>query len=138
MKTLKYMTICFAAVIMTISCNGKKEAMTPEAVVEDFCRAVAAGDFEEARSLCDTVSMNDYLRNYQKAMNSLQKEDSSALAIAAGILAGAEFEVTGVEKNGDERTIHYILKAEGCEKAKKATVKKEEGEWRVKEITDAI
>ncbi len=138
MKFLKYLFICTATIFVIASCNGKKEAMTPEAVVETFCRAVATGDFDTARTLSDSVSMNDYLNNYMKVMNSLQKKDSCALGIASEILSGAEFEVTGVEKNGEERTVQYTLKAEGCEKAKKATVKKEEGEWRVKEITDAI
>ncbi len=138
MKTLKHIFVCTAAVLATASCNEQKEPMTPEAVVETFCRAVAAGDFDAARSLCDTVSMDDYLKNYQTAMNSLQKEDSCATAIAASMLSGAEFEVDGIEKNGDERIIRYTLAAEGNIKKKKATVAKEEGEWRVKEITDVI
>ncbi len=137
MKTLKFIFICTAALFMA-SCNGKKENMTPEEMVESFCRAVAGGDFDAARSLCDTVSMDGYLKSYQEAMNSLQKEDSSALAIAASMLSGAEFEVSDVEKNGEGRTVSYTLKAEGCTKDKKATLIKEEGEWKVKAVTDRI
>ncbi len=138
MNILKYIFICTAAVFTLASCNEKKEAMTPEAVVETFCRAVAAGDFDSARRLCDTVSMDGYMKNYQKAMDSLQKKDSSATAVAVSLLSGAEFEVNGTERKGDERIIRYTLKTEGNTKTKKATLKKEEGEWKVKEITDAI
>ncbi len=137
MKLFKYIIIC-AGVLAMASCNEKKAAMEPEEVVEAFCRSVAAGDFSTARALCDTVSMKDYLENYQEVMNSLQKEDSCALAIASEKLSGADFEVTGVERNGDARTIQYRLAAGGHEKTRKAAVKKEEGEWKVAEITDAI
>ncbi len=136
MKKIKYIFIC--ALFMTaVSCNVKKDSMGPEAVVETFCRTVASGDIQAARALCDTLSMNDYLDNYQKAMDSLQKEDSCAFAIARSILEGAEFEVTGTDKKGEERIILYRLAAEGYEKVKKATLTKEEGEWRITAITDA-
>ncbi len=138
MKIFKHIFICATAVLAMASCNEKKTEMTPEAVVEGFYRAVAAGDFASARALCDTVSMEGYLMDYQMVMDSLQKEDSCATAIAASILAGAEFEVTGVDRDGDIRTVRYTLRTEGNTKDKKATVKKEEGEWKVTEITDAI
>ncbi len=137
MKTLRYILICTAAVLAAASC-GKKGAMGPEEVVEAFSRAVATGDFETARTLCDTIYMYDYIENYQKVMTSLQKEDSSAFAIAVEMISGAEFEVTGVDKNGEEKTVTYKFTADGNGKTKKATVKKEEGEWKVKSITDAI
>ncbi len=136
MKILRYIVICAAAFLALASCKEKKEVLTPEAVVEAFSRAVTAGDFDAARALCDTLSMNEYLNNYMKVMDSLQKEDSCALAIASRMLAGAEFEVTEIEKDGNERTVRYTLKAGGNGKSKKATVRKEEGEWKVTEITD--
>ncbi len=137
MNIRKYIII-IAVLFAAVSCGGKREVMEPEAVVEAFSRAVAAGDFEAARALCDTLTMEPYIENYKKVMGSLQKEDSAAVAIAASILAGADFEVIGVEKKGDERHVHYQFAAVGSEKAKVATVKKEEGEWRVTGITDAI
>ena len=70
----------------------EKKAMGPEAAVETFCRAVAAGDFETAGGLCDTVSMKGYLNEWRKVWNDLQKEDSSALAIASSMLSGAEID----------------------------------------------
>jgi hypothetical protein len=115
----------------------EKKAMGPEAAVETFCRAVAAGDFETAGGLCDTVSMKGYLDEWRKVWNDLQKEDSSALAIASSMLSGAEIEVIRTERNGDKRTVLYRIEAEGNSKTRTATVKNEEGEWKVEEISDA-
>ena len=114
-----------------------EKAMGPEAAVEAFCRAVAAGDFETADELCDTVSMKGYMDEWQKVWNDLQKEDSSALAIASSMLSGAEIEVIRTERNGDKRTVLYRIEAEGNSKTRTATVKNEEGEWKVEEISDA-
>ncbi len=137
MKTLKYIFIC-AAAALALSCGGKKGAMAPEEVVETFTRAIAAGDFSAARVLCDTVSMNAYLENCRQAMDAVQKEDCCVFAIAAAMLEGAEFEVSGVLKEGNERTVLYQIGTCGCTKAKKAVLKKEEGEWKLREITDAL
>jgi hypothetical protein len=115
----------------------EKKAMGPEAAVETFCRAVAAGDFETAGGLCDTVSMKGYLDEWRKVWNDLQKEDSSALAIASSMLSGAEIEVIRTERNGEKRTVLYRIEAEGNSKTRTATVKNEEGEWKVEEISDA-
>jgi hypothetical protein len=120
-------------------CRDAEEmkAMGPEAAVETFCRAVAAGDFETAGGLCDTVSMKGYLDEWRKVWNDLQKEDSSALAIASSMLSGAEIEVIRTERNGEKRTVLYRIEAEGNSKTRTATVKNEEGEWKVEEISDA-
>ena len=127
--------------VMAAGCGGnnaeEKKAMGPEAAVETFCRAVAAGDFETADELCDTVSMKGYLDEWRKVWNDLQKEDSSALAIASSMLSGAEIEVIRTERNGEKRTVLYRIEAEGNSKTRTATVKNEEGEWKVEEISDA-
>lgn len=127
--------------VMAAGCGGnnaeEKKAMGPEAAVETFCRAVAAGDFETAGGLCDTVSMKGYLDEWRKVWNDLQKEDSSALAIASSMLSGAEIEVIRTERNGEKRTVLYRIEAEGNSKTRTATVKNEEGEWKVEEISDA-
>ncbi len=138
MKYTLYVLICAVTAFLSVSCNVKKEVLTPEEVVEQFCRSVAAGDFDTARALCDTASMKDYLENYHKTMASLQKEDSCALAIASSILSSAEFEVSDIKKDGEDRIIRYRIEAEGSEKTRTATVTKKEGEWRVTRITDAI
>ena len=139
-RILKYLIVA-AGMVMAAGCGGnnaeEKRAMGPEAAVETFCRAVAAGDFETAGGLSDTVSMKGYLDEWRKVWNDLQKEDSSALAIASSMLSGAEIEVIRTERNGEKRTVLYRIEAEGNSKTRTATVKNEEGEWKVEEISDA-
>lgn len=139
-RILKYLIVA-AGMVMAAGCGGnnaeEEKAMGPEAAVETFCRAVAAGDFETAGGLSDTVSMKGYLDEWRKVWNDLQKEDSSALAIASSMLSGAEIEVIRTERNGEKRTVLYRIEAEGNSKTRTATVKNEEGEWKVEEISDA-
>ena len=140
-RTLKYIAlICTSGLLM--SCGGnnaeEKKALEPEEVVAGFCRAVAGGDFEEAYSLCDSAGMEDYISRYREVWKNLQKEDSSALAIASTMLAESEIEILKTAKEENGRAVYYKIEADGNTKTKKAAVVKEEGEWRVKEITDMI
>ena len=131
--------IAFGIAAITGKDGAKKGEMGPEAVVEAFNRAVTAGDWSAAEGLCNTVSMKDYLESHQEAWETLQKEDSSALAIAASILSGAVMEFRKVEKHNDGRAVHYTLEADGHRKERKAVVRtNEEGEWKIEDITDAI
>ena len=126
------------AVLSTTGCrNSNSVEMGPAEVVEAFNRAITGGDFATAYQLCDTLSMKDYLESYEEAWNVLTAEDSSALSIAASILEKAVIEVQEVRKEDEKRIVLYSLEADGHSKKRKATVKKEEGEWRVEEITDA-
>lgn len=138
----KYLFVVIIGISSIISGCGnaevKKAEMGPEAVVEAFNRAITAGDFATAYSLCDTVSMKGYLDSYVEAWETLQREDSSALAIASSLLSGAVLEISKVEKDGEGKIVYYTLEADGHRKERKAIVKKEEGEWKVQEITDAI
>ena len=111
--------------------------MGPAEVVEAFNRAITAGDFAQARQLCDTVLMEDYLNSYQEAWDVILAEDSTALSIASSILEKAVIDVVEVKKEDEKRIVLYTLEADGHSKTRKATVKKEEGAWRVKRITDA-
>ena len=66
----------------------EKKAMEPEAVAEAFCRAVAAGDFETASSLCSAADMAVYLDRQKEGWDEArEKEDSSALLIASDMLS---------------------------------------------------
>lgn len=116
----------------------EKKAMGPEDVVEAFSKALASGDFENARCLCDSIAMKDYIEGYAEVWNRLQKEDSSALAIAASLLSEAEMSIIRSEKTRDGKDVYYRIEADGNVWELKATVKKEEGEWKVKMITDAL
>ena len=67
------------------------------------------------------------------------KADSSAAAIAAAMLSEADFKVEDIAREGEKRHILYIMDAgNGLKKEKKATVRKEEGVWKVEQITDRI
>ena len=74
---------------------------------------------------------------HAKALNMLEKKDSSALSIATEHLAEAVFAVEDVVRNGDKRMVMFTIDAgEGMNKKKTATLRKEEGVWRIEAITD--
>lgn len=133
-----------AAVMLAAGCGGSEDKKTeeqlgPEETVEAFCREMAAGGFEDAMALCDTMTMKGYIEAYAEAWEMQVKADSSATAIAGSVLAGAEFIVEDAVKEGDRRHILYIMDAgNGLKKEKKATVRKIEGVWKMEQITDRI
>ena len=133
-----------AVMMLAAGCGGNEvkkaeEQLGPEETVEAFCRVMAAGGFEDAMALCDTMTMKGYIETYAEAWEMQVKADSSAAVIAASLLADAEFIVEDAVKEGDRRHILYIMDAgNGLKKEKKATVRKIEGVWKVEEITDSI
>ena len=140
-KTLMTVAIC---ICMAAGCGGSEEKksavqMGPEETVEAFCRTMAAGGFEDAMALCDTMTMKEYIESYTKAWDMQVKADSSAAAIAAAMLSEADFKVEDIAREGEKRHILYIMDAgNGLKKEKNATVRKEEGVWKVEQITDRI
>lgn len=129
------------AAVMTFSSCGendsKETVLGPEETVEIFWRSVAGGDLEGAKSLCDTVSMAGFLDNYKEKWEQMVQADSSASAIAAGLLSSSEMTIVKNIKEGDARTIIFAIETEtGLKKEKSATVKKEEGIWKVEKMTD--
>ncbi len=117
------------------SAEEKKE-MGPEEVAESFCRAVAGGDFGQAWALCDTVAMKSYLDGQKEARTMLEKQDSSASGIASQILSEIEFVIDDIVKEGEERHLFCSIGFDGNKKGKLIILKKEEGEWKVKETAD--
>ena len=141
MKRIMMMAAVAAAMLTAASCgNGKTDKaveMGPEQTLEAFCRAVASGEFDRATAFCDTTAMKEYIEAYAQAWVMQAKADSSATAIAGGVLSEAEITVEDVTREGEKRHILYIMDAgNGLMKEKKATVKKEEGVWKVERITD--
>ena len=129
-----------AVAVMAVACggNGGGKADGPEAVVTAFSKTVAAGQWEEAYGLCDTLSMKEYISANQLAWEYLEKADSNAMKIAAQLMAEAAVEVLNVEKVDGGRQVHYAIELEGMRKERKAVVmKNEEGAWKVTAITDA-
>lgn len=129
-----------AACLMMGGCfSGKEKKDGPEVVVENFYRAMAAGEWDQACCLCDTVAMKDYLESYQQAWESFSQEDSAVMEIASSMLAGAAVEVTGIEKAEDGRLVQFTVQTGDIKVERKALVKKdEEGAWKVTEITEAL
>ena len=129
-----------AVAVMAVACggNGGGKADGPEAVVAAFSKAVAAGQWDEAYGLCETLSMKEYISANRQAWEYLEKADSNAMKIAAQLMAQAVVEVIDVEKVDGGRQVHYAIEVEGMRKERKAVVvKNEEGAWKVTAITDA-
>ena len=134
----EFFMVAVAAVAVACGGTGGGKADGPEAVVTAFSKAVAAGQWEEAYGLCDTLSMKEYISANQLAWEYLEKADSNAMKIAAQLMAEAAVEVLNVEKVDGGRQVHYAIELEGMRKERKAVVmKNEEGAWKVTAITDA-
>lgn len=119
--------------------SGKEKKDGPEVVVENFYRAMAAGEWDQACCLCDTVAMKDYLESYQQAWESFSQEDSAVMEVASSMLADAAVEVTGIEKAENGRLVLFTVQTGDIKVERKALVKKdEEGAWKVTEITEAL
>lgn len=140
MEKIRYI-ILIAAAVIACSCSqtGKQEkALGPEETVEAFCKAMACGDFTAARELCDTVSMASYIGACQERWDNMARMDSALVDIAAALLSTAQIEFKETVKDGECRKVFYTIDATmGMKKEKVATVKKEEGAWRVGTISDA-
>lgn len=116
--------------------SGNRQ-LGPAEVVESFTQAVAAGRFEDAALLCNEVVAGQYVETYKKALTAEAKADSTATSIAARIMSEVKVNVTEVSKGKGYRTVFYTIEdVYGDRKEKIATVKNEEGEWKVTEIQD--
>ena len=136
---MKKILMMVAVAMMAVACGGKGggKADGPETVVTAFSKAVAAGQWEEAYGLCDTLSMKEYISANRQAWEYLEKTDSNAMKIAAELMGQAVVEVIDVEKVDGGRQVHYAIELEGMRKERKAVVaKNEEGAWKVTAITD--
>lgn len=111
--------------------------MGPTETVEAFCKAVASQQWEKAQELCDTTKMKEYIDAYKAAFDKFIKEDEGAAKVAGSILGDANVTIADVRKENDVRIVTYTLEADGLSKTNKATLRKEEGEWRVEAITEA-
>ena len=119
--------------------SGKSKEMGPAETVEAFCNALVSGEYDEAFSFCDSLQMQSYINNIRTAFGEAARRDSSAAAIAASILKEAEIEIGETAKEQDKRLVNYtIVINEELRKDKVATMKKEEGEWKIEAITDRI
>ena len=122
------------AVVLTGCFQAKAPSLGPGETLETFYTNLFAGDFDEAESLCDTLGMQEYIEVLRGAW---EQTDSSVMTIVPAILSETAVSITDIEKNGQERTVFYKLTAtDGSDKEKIATLRKEEGGWKIKSITD--
>ncbi len=106
----------------------------PEDRVKDFYQALCSGDFRQAESFCDTLTMGEYIGEFRSAW---EGTDEDIVAIAADILSGISVKITDTGKDGQKKMISYTLtSADGQNKEKTAVLKIEEGEWKIEQITD--
>ena len=138
MKSKIYIVALIGICTLMHGCRDaeEKKVMEPEEVAEQFCRAVAGGEFEQAWALCDTVAMKDYLNEQEASWNMLEQVDSSAFSIASEMLRNIDFTVEDIVKEGEERHIFTSIGFNGSNKGKLIILKKEEGEWKVSQIAD--
>ena len=135
----------FIAILVSLTvlagCTGSRKAkeMGPAETVEAFCKALVSGEYDEAFSFCDSLQMQSYIDNIRAAFNEAARRDSSAAAIAASILKEAQVEIGEISKEQDKRMVNYtIIINEDLKKEKIASMKKEEGEWKIEAITDRV
>ena len=138
MTRINSISLVLAVAVAASGCGGEKKAERPEAAVEAFYEAVAAGDWETAEAFCDGDAMESYVGEYRKVREGLQQGDANALDIASSILEDLEVKVDRTERTDEGRMVYYSLEVGEFSKERKAFVRKEEGEWRVMEITDVI
>ena len=138
MKSKIYIVALIGICTLMHGCRDaeEKKVMEPEEVAEQFCRAVAGGEFEQAWALCDTVTMRDYLNEQEASWNMLEQVDSSAFSIASEMLRNIDFTVEDIVKEGEERHLFTSIGFNGSNKGKLIILKKEEGEWKVSQIAD--
>ena len=124
------------AAILTGCFQNKRAEPGPEETLRTFYMELCAGDFDMAESLCDSLTMDGYIDGLRKVWN---ESDSPVCAIASDILSEMSIEITDTEQNSQSRTIFYKLTAtDGQNKEKIATLRKEEGAWKIEAITDRL
>ena len=121
------------AVLLTGCIQNKNAELGPEDTMQAFYKALCSGEFKQAENFCNTLDMSGYLEGFRSAWDSAGEGITD---IASDILSEMTVEVTSVQKNGQSRTIFYELVTERRIKEKIATLKKEEGAWKIAQITD--
>ena len=133
--------LAIAAVVAVLFLSGEEKAdetikAGPEAVVIEFTEAMKAGDFKKAQKFCDPETMQEYLDAYMQKWEAMSIKDSSAFASTVRILGETTIEIGEVDMQDGVCFIDYTLRLDKNARKCRASMKKEEGEWKVTEITD--
>ena len=132
---MKRIVILILTVVAACCCaQNRNSELGPEDALKAFYSSICSGDFSSAEALCNAVSMSAYIDAFRTRW---EMSEESIAAKTAEILSETTVDVTDVERNGQDRTIFYkLISADGRSKDKIATLKKEEGEWKIEQITD--
>ena len=121
--------------------SGKETAVEEnkaEIALENFIYALRDGDFETAFSLCDTTLMHDYLEAYKQIWEAKSQKDSASFAALTSKVGNIILHTTDLKELDGVCIIDYTLSMDEFTKQCSATVRKEEGEWKVATITNGI
>ena len=132
---MRRLLIAMAVSVFIMGCQQNGESkLGPDDTIEAFYRSLYSGAFDQAESLCDIPAMSEYVNGFRSAW---EKNDSTIRMIASDILADISVEITDAEQNSQNRTIFYKMTAtDGQSKEKIATLRKEEGAWKITAIID--
>lgn len=131
-----------AAVILIISGSRKEkeEKMEAAETVELFCRSVASGDWEDAAQVCDTLLMQDYIDRCRNIWETeTDREEKRIVELAKEMMSSMTFTALQEKKVPGGVEVSFCIEMEGEEaRYRTATLKRQEGIWKVTEITDSI
>ena len=131
---MKRFAIILSIAALAVSCfHGKESTLGPGETVEAFHKALYSGEFEQAKNLCDTLTMGEYIDAFRTVW---EQNGTSIAEIVSDIMSETQMKITDTKKNEEGRTIFYELTFDGKSKTKTANMKKEEGEWKIAKITD--
>lgn len=131
---MKRFAIILSMAALAVSCfQGKESVLGPGETVEAFHKALYAGEFEQAKSVCDTLAIGEYIDAFRTVW---EQNGVSVAEIVSDIMSETEIEITDIKKEGQGRTVFYTLTFEGRNKTKAAGLRNEEGEWKIEKITD--
>ena len=128
--------LAVAAVFVFSSRSQDIEKLGPEGVVTEFVSAMKTGEFDKAYSLCDSASMHNHLEAYAQMWQEQSQKDSASFIAMTEILAGTEIHFKDVTQGDGTCVVEYALEMEDSRKNCTATLRLEEGEWKLVEITD--
>ena len=134
-KSMRRLLIAVAISLFVMGCQQSGETrLNPDATLEAFYKSLCAGEFEQAENLCVVPDMGEYINGYRSAW---EKNEGTIRTIASAILAEVSIEITDTGQSGQNRTIFYKMTTTGGQsKEKIATLRKEEGVWKITAITD--
>ena len=141
----KYVYLAAIAILGVGACllfgNGEtssreEKKLGPEAVVGEFFSAMKAGEFKTAEKFCNADSMTVYMNAYQQKWKKLSENNKGTFEETAKILSETQIDFNGMQELDGVCIVDYTLEMNGIQKMHQATLRMEEGEWKMVRITD--